>query len=172
MNDTIKDIKNYECYYEIHNTGEVFSKISNRFLTKNLRNGYYYVTLRDNTKHKIHKLVANHFIENTDDHKCVDHIDRNKLNNNVNNLRFCSYTENNRNRTIHKNNMSGYVGIYVDKRTKKYKAFIYNNYKQLFLGYHKNVRDALNARINAECSIFKQFRNPINSTILSILTLR
>ena len=46
----------------------------------------------------IHRLVALHFIENPNGYPEVDHIDRNKENNNVENLRWVTHSENNKNK--------------------------------------------------------------------------
>lgn len=43
----------------------------------------------------IHRLVANAYIENPNNFPVVDHIDGNKMNYNVNNLEWCTYSENN-----------------------------------------------------------------------------
>lgn len=61
-------------------------------------NGYNIVNLRQYGKQNIqlvHRLVAIAFISNDNNYPCVNHIDGNKQNNNVNNLEWCSYADNN-----------------------------------------------------------------------------
>lgn len=64
---------------------------------------------------RIYRLVAEYFVPNlrkdNPDVKVVDHIDRNKLNSNANNLRWVSMAENNRNRSLNNKNKSGYMGV-------------------------------------------------------------
>ena len=60
-------------------------------------NGYLFVGLSINHKNHnkyLHRLVAEHFISNPQNLPCVNHIDGNKLNNNVENLEWCSYSQN------------------------------------------------------------------------------
>ena len=66
-------------------------------------NGYAIVALT--TQHgkvhrKMHRLIAQQFLPNPNNLPEVDHIDRDKLNNSLNNLRWVSRSDNNRNRTV------------------------------------------------------------------------
>ena len=101
------DIKNYEGRYKIGNKGTVlgFSRSKdNRYNSKQWKlkqyednNGYMYVTLSKNKSRKtikIHRLVAEHFIKNINNYPCVNHIDSNRKNNNVENLEWCTHSQN------------------------------------------------------------------------------
>lgn len=87
------DDDNYLVYWY----GEIYSKCSGKFLSKQLINGYYAVSIRGPTKRKIlkvHRMVATMFCLNPDNKPIVDHIDQNRLNNKYVNLRWVSYLEN------------------------------------------------------------------------------
>lgn len=61
-------------------------------------NGYYVVNIRQSGKSNVefvHRIVAESFLENLNNLKCVNHKDGNKQNNNVSNLEWCTYSENN-----------------------------------------------------------------------------
>lgn len=112
MKEIWKDIEDYKGLYQASNLGNVksLSKIKNnklvgKFKTKEKilsagidSKGYYSVVLYKNGNKKVcsvHRLVAQTFIPNHENKPCVNHIDGNKLNNNVNNLEWCTYRENN-----------------------------------------------------------------------------
>lgn len=100
MKEIWKDIKDYEGHYQVSNLSRVKSiKFGKEIIMKqNIRRGYYYVGLSKNGKVKnyfVHRLVAEAFLDNPDNLPCVNHKDENKLNNNVDNLEFCSVFYNN-----------------------------------------------------------------------------
>lgn len=80
----------------------------------------------------------------------ADHINRNKLDNRLINLRKCNATLNVINRPINKNNKSGIKGIYWDKFTNKWRVEIMSNYKKIKLGRYFLINDAISARSKAE----------------------
>ena len=74
---------------------------SNTFVTTYVDRltGYVLIHLNRRT-YKLHRILARHFIENPDDLPQVDHIDRIKTNNSIENLRWVTTSENMRNRTV------------------------------------------------------------------------
>lgn len=121
-----KDVKGYEGLYEISNLGRVRSMYrqggGGLLKTSLSKNGYLTVGLRDKNKSKlskhmtIHQLLATHFLDNPYNYQCVDHIDRNRQNNSLINLRWVTYKEN----ATNSSNVIDRKGcIYVDKFIKK-----------------------------------------------------
>lgn len=112
-----KDIKNYEGLYQVSNLGRVkslyFGKETILKPSKNNK-GYLFVYLfKDKIRQHcfIHRLVAETFIENSNNLPCINHKDENPLNNTLENLEWCS----------HLYNMT--YGTIVERRsTKKKKA--------------------------------------------------
>jgi len=91
-------ISGYEKEYEIHKNGSVFSKKLGRSLKQSsTKQGYKKVSLCKNGNQKtfkVHRLVAQAFIENPEKKITVNHKDGNKINNNLNNLEWATYSEN------------------------------------------------------------------------------
>ena len=80
--------------YQISNKGQF--RNGDKILKGGTRSGY--LTAQYNKQRDyIHKLVALHFIGERPDGFLIDHIDRNKQNNNVENLRYVSVSDNNKN---------------------------------------------------------------------------
>jgi len=99
MNEIWKTIQGYE-NYQVSNLGRVKSVCYNKeriLKTSTDRYGYVRVKIFNNSKGKtvrIHKLVAESFLENPRNCKEINHIDENKENNCVKNLEWCDHREN------------------------------------------------------------------------------
>lgn len=104
------DIKGYEGFYKINKNGDVRSldritdcgkykrKEKGIIIKQRIRNGYKAVSLNKNGKSKsfnIHRLIAINFIKNENNKPCINHIDGNKLNNEIYNLEWVTHKENN-----------------------------------------------------------------------------
>jgi hypothetical protein len=72
----------------------------------------------------------------------VDHINGNKLDNRLCNLRVCNQSENTANSTKRKTNQSGFKGVSWNKRYEKWEAYLTKDYKHVFLGYHDTKEKA------------------------------
>jgi len=135
--------------YLIYPSGKVYSKASKRYLKKWLGNRGYYCYTIEKRNILVHRLIAEHFIENPDNKPFVDHIDRNRTNNKLNNLRWATRSENNQNTAVQKNNKIGIKNILYDKNVKHWR------YKKMFNGkYHqktfKTLEEAIQYKINYE----------------------
>lgn len=114
MSEIWKPILGYEKYYSISNKGRVKSlnrkvmglsngkkclhTVNEKILSDRVANTGYKVvclTRENNPKtYSVHRLVATAFIENPLNKPCVNHLDGIKKNNNVYNLQWCTYSEN------------------------------------------------------------------------------
>ena len=95
--ETFVEIEGFE-KYEVSNLGKVRNIKSGRVLKTSLNNnGYLRLFLCKNNKRKhlyLHRIIATAFIDNPDEKPCVNHIDENKLNNDLSNLEWCTVREN------------------------------------------------------------------------------
>lgn len=87
----------------------------------------------------------------------VDHKDRNKINNAINNLRKATHQQNMANQDIRYNNELGVKG--VQKRGNRYRAQITVNYKVIHLGTYNTLEEAIIAREQAAKQYFGEFAN-------------
>jgi len=171
MKEIFKDIPSYEGYYQVSNLGRVkslerkithphsgYMTIKERILKNRISGrdykkgeGYYQVILYNKSGKKyygVHVLVAMTFLGHVPSmHKIiVDHIDDNKLNNNIKNLQLittrhnCSRSKNNK--------TSKYTGVFWDKSKNKWVARIYQNKKSKHLGTFDCELSASNAYQN------------------------
>jgi hypothetical protein len=123
--------------YLIYEDGRVFNKKRKNYLKPHLiKDGYLRVTLWGDNKKKsflIHRLLALHFIENPDNKPEVDHIDRNRTNNNLDNLRWVTREENIKNTNF------------------------LNQFNERFISYHKKYNRFVFQICRNDTKIYKKF---------------
>lgn len=111
---------------------------------------YGYVVIRiDRKNYKAHRLAWLYLHGNLPP-KQLDHINRDRSDNRICNLRLATSAENNQNRSLSTKNTSGHIGVCWFKRTKKWKANIKLNNKEIHLGYFTDLSEAIEARKAAE----------------------
>ena len=141
--------------YMIYDDGRVWSKIGKgRFLIPLVNSrGYLKVHLCEDGIKKttnIHRLVAMHYIPNPDNKPEVDHIDQDTLNNNIDNLRWATRSENQSNKgIIGAVKLKGVSKAHGDK----FRAIITINSKKKHIGVYETAEEAseaYNNYVNAE----------------------
>lgn len=144
------------------NSGELRWK-QNELVRKDLRgqiagwlsqDGYRYLKI-DNKRLCAHRVVWMLYHKEIPDQ--IDHINMDRADNRIANLRNACIAENNRNRTKQSNNTSGFKGVTFHKSTKKYHAKIMVNKVRHSLGYFENAETASVAYQNASRELHGNF---------------
>jgi hypothetical protein len=142
-----KDVPGYDGSYQINNFGDVKTLSDRQGIERLMKpslnaDGYLIVRLTKDGKTKtcrIHQLIAMAFLGHKPDgtmNVVVNHIDNNRLNNNISNLELVSHRYN---VTCHRTDL----GINWDKGRSKWLVFISINTKRINLGRFSDKQDAL-----------------------------
>lgn len=98
--------------------------------------GYNHISV-DGKAYNLHRII---FLYN---HgylpEFIDHIDGNRLNNKIENLRPATKHENCRNRTLHKNNRSGYKNVAWVKSNNAWSVSLQVNGKKKHIGFFQDI---------------------------------
>ena len=137
-----RPIENHDGY-EVSNLGNVRSPRKVLKPSLNL-GGYEFLSLGSNAKHiLVSRLVAKAFIPNPDGKPEVDHIDRNRANNVVSNLRWATRCEQNLNMTTKR----GATGErHIIGRRSGYSVRVKRNSKTTYVGHYSSLAAAVAAR--------------------------
>jgi hypothetical protein len=126
--------------------------------------GYYIIPIRIMGNGKpgfLHRLIFSSFSETATEKEYIDHIDGNKLNNRIDNLRACTRSENGANAIKKCSSSSRYKGVIRirddKKRIKSWRAQITSNRKTKILGYFKKEEDAASAYDTAAIETFREY---------------
>lgn len=154
-------IKIDDCY-SVSSFGNVRND-EKRFILKqsNHNHGYLLVNLYGKKKY-VHRLMIP-FLDNPNNYDDVDHIDRNKKNNHISNLRMVSKSENGRNIIKKQNTTSQYKGVYFNKQKQKWFSRCKINGKTRWIGSFDNEVDA-GIAYNNFC-----IKNKLTTAVLNII---
>jgi hypothetical protein len=182
-----------ECFRYDVNTGELFWKVrpvhhfknshrmniwNTKFSNKvagsiNKHIGYFRISI-DDIRYLIHRIIWK-LLKNEEPPAIIDHIDGNRTNNRINNLREASKSQNSSNCTQNKNNTTGFKGVSYNIISKQYISRIFHNGKEIWLGSF-NTADAASLayqnkslELHGEFSIVDQeeYDNNLKNTIIS-----
>lgn len=131
--------------------------------------GYVYVRV-DGKEYLLHRLVFK-YVNGVDAPAELDHKNQNRLDNRPCNLRQATRAENSRNRAASRNNKLGVKGVYQDKHTGKFGAYMKVNGRSMRFGFHDRLEDAVAARKAAEDKYFGAFA-PSNADRAPLLETR
>lgn len=138
MEETWRSLSNYP-NYSVSNLGNIKNIKKNTILKPSIhKSGYLVVQLFKEGFRKssrLHRRIAEAFLDNFDETKFIDHIDRNKLNNCIDNLRMATPLESCLNRGIW--GKSKYKGAYFSEKRRDWRCQIRVNKKCISLGYYK-----------------------------------
>ena len=147
--------------YQISWWGRVVNTKTGRILKAGRSsNSYLSVVLCKEGKmksHSVHVLVAREWVPNPDNKRCVDHIDGDRHNNNHENLRYATRSENSRNMKKHSDGSSIYKGVSLDKKSGKWRAQIYKPGSSQHLGYFTSEREAAEAYNTSASELHKEY---------------
>ena len=131
--------------YEINRKGQVRNVKTKRIIKAHLNKitGYIQINLRKNKETKMnymHRLLAEAFmgLDSTGYERVVDHIDGNKSNNNLDNLRIITQRENTSKKHLKENRTSKYTNITFCKRNNRFVAVLFIKNKNKFICSDKN----------------------------------
>lgn len=136
---------------------------SDGFLFKNSKrigyfdksSGYYRCKIKNKT-YLLHRLIFWMFNEYLT--KDIDHIDRNKLNNKIENLRPVEHRgQNTVNTEKRSDNTSGYKGVTWHKNAKKWHSSVFHKGKRHYVGIYDDINEAAKAYDTKATELFEEF---------------
>lgn len=130
-----------------YSDGQLFWKETNQFAGWISNNGYYTVDI-ECKKYLVHRVIYEMFWGHCPE--LIDHINQNKLDNRIENLRPSNKRDNAFNSKIRVDNTSGARGVSFSKSNQKWFAYIWLHGKRISGGYHEDIEDAISARANLE----------------------
>jgi hypothetical protein len=157
MEEEFRNIEGFDDYM-VSNFGNVKNDKKNKKLKQHDSHGYRRVCL-NGKKYSVHRLVALAFIENPLNKLFIDHVNNDRSDNRVENLRYVTNQENSFNSSLSKRNTSGSKGISWDKTNRKWQVHIQIDNITIYLGRYVNIEDAIEARRKKATECYGEYIN-------------
>jgi hypothetical protein len=131
----------------------ITGKRNGRTIGENRTKDWYIGTKIDRRYYLLHRL-AWLYVYGVWPKSQIDHLDRDKGNNRISNLRLATTSENQQNVGIKSTNKSGRLGVYWAKHVGKWHAQIKLHGKRHHLGYFDDIDTAYAAYLKARAELF------------------
>jgi hypothetical protein len=162
--------------YSVSNRGRVRNTRTGRILRQS-DNGKGYVNVGlvpdgqacVHTTFSVHRLVATAFIPNPEGLPHIDHINRQKLDNRAENLRWAKPHLNGQNNGLSRRNTSGYKGVYFNKGAQKWMAYIRHEGKLKYLGLFDDPEEASAHRDQVGKELYGEFYTTTSDAIMEMI---
>ena len=148
--------------YQVSNIGRVRNVKTGRIMKGFTSDGYVRVGMYHMNTRKmcsVHRLVAREFLTNTENKAEVDHIDHNRSNNCLTNLRWTTAAENQRNSVAKRNTTSKYKGVTFNRQHKKWRAQIQPTGNAKHIGYYNSEKEAAIAYNTCAREMYGEYAN-------------
>lgn len=123
-------------------TGQIYNKFGKELKAKTSDNYLYFLVVKDNKSYNLKQHQFAWYWIHKECIKCIDHINGNRIDNRISNLRNVTQQENTFN--------SVSKGYDFDKKEKKWRARIKINNKSIYLGRYDTEEDARQAYLEAK----------------------
>lgn len=154
-------------FYEVAKSRYDYNRTTGIFTNKRLgstmkphkKHGYVHITVSLRSERKVilaHRLAW--YIVYGEVPSELDHINRVRDDNSIDNLRSCNRTQNSMNRRVRGDNTSGFTGVHYDKKTNKWIARININGKRKRVSYSTCPAVALSMRKIAENKYYGDYK--------------
>lgn len=143
-------------FYYNHKTGKLYRRLKSELKIVGTNNGgYLYVRLLGLSQYPVHRIVykMHYGVEPNR----IDHIDLDRSNNKINNLRDCLFESNCMNKPMSPRNKSGHKGVSWDKRINKWLVRIRSNNKLHDLGFYQDKSKAILAAKDGYKKLHQEF---------------
>jgi len=142
-------------YFDYHKDGKlVWKKSTGRMKigdeAGNLNHHGYIRILFQGKKYGAHRLIWVWHCGDIPMDKQIDHMDKNRSNNKIENLQLATNAQNSTNRSLSKRNKTGFNGVSFDKQKGKFVACITHLGKRKYLGYYDTAEEGASRRVEEE----------------------